>query len=62
MTDREVAIKWWRNEPAEIKQFCVEWNSVGIDDKRSYKTMTGREIELLWNWRNNLRANWKDIT
>jgi hypothetical protein len=47
-TLRQEAISWWNNKVQPIEKY--EMTCLVISPKRSYKTLTGREIELIYKW------------
>jgi len=47
MKSREKAIAWWDTLSDSDKAGATR---MVISEKRSYKSLTGREIEIIYNW------------
>ena len=47
MEKRKLSIAWWSDVSNTDKH---EITTLVISPKRSYKSVTGREIELMYNW------------
>lgn len=46
-TKRKTAIEWW-NSLTNLEK--SEFTTLIINPKRSYRSLTGREIEKIYNW------------
>lgn len=49
MTTREMAMIWWKGLSSLGKTQICDLNTEKLGGVRRWETLTGREIEMLWN-------------